>query len=200
LSSLFARAALDKARIRAALGARADAAQRRSSGLSTPTALLVAAACLYVPANVYPMARIPIDLKPMSYTVLGGVFELYDSHLAGLAVLVFCASFVVPLLKMAGLSWCAVATLRRSPRALIGRTRTYRILAEAGRWSLIDPFTIACSVPVLQFNGFVFGRAEAAATPFAAVAILTTLAAQRFDPRRMWDVVGANRANGPAHD
>ncbi len=199
LCSLFARAALDKAYIRAAIGPQASPVQRRAAGLSTPVALLLTAALLYAPANLYPMATIPIDLKPVSYTVLGGIVELYDSHLAGLAALVFCASFVVPILKMAGLSWCAVATVRRSPRALVGRTRTYRILAEIGRWSLVDPFTIACSVPVLQFNGLVFGRAEAAATPFAAVAVLTTLAAHRFDPRRMWDAAGANAPDASSH-
>jgi paraquat-inducible protein A len=39
----------------------------------------------------------------------------------------------------------------------------------------------------LHFNGLIDGRAEPAATPFAAVVILTTFAAQVFDPRLMWD-------------
>jgi paraquat-inducible protein A len=101
--------------------------------------------------------------------------------------LVFSASFAIPLLKMAGLSWCIVSVLHRSDRGLLGKTRAYRIIEEVGRWSMVDPLTIACFVPVLQFNGLIAGSAQAAATPFTAVVILTTLAVKAFDPRLMWD-------------
>ena len=52
---------------------------------------------------------------------------------------------------------------------------------------MVDPLTIACFVPVLGYSGQIYARAEAAALPFAAVVILTTLAVKHFDPRRMWD-------------
>ena len=68
-------------------------------------ALLLAAGLMYLPANIYPIATIPIDLKPTSYTVLGGVIDLVRSHLLGLAALVFTASFTIPLLKMLGFAW-----------------------------------------------------------------------------------------------
>jgi uncharacterized paraquat-inducible protein A len=38
--------------------------------------------------------------------------------------------------------------------------------------------TIACFVPVLQFNALIDGHAEPAVVPFSAVVILTTLAVQ----------------------
>ena len=37
----------------------------------------LAGVVLYVPANLYPMARIPIGLTPTSYTILGGIIELF---------------------------------------------------------------------------------------------------------------------------
>jgi paraquat-inducible protein A len=77
--------------------------------------------------------------------------------------------------------------MRRSQRRLIGKTRTYRLIEEIGRWSMIDPFTIACFIPVMDFNSLLYGRAGPAATPFAAVVILTTIAVKCFDPRDMWD-------------
>jgi paraquat-inducible protein A len=128
--------------------------------------------------------------------VLGGVVDLARSHLLGLALLVFGASFAIPLLKMVGLTWCIVSVLRRSNRNLVGKTWAYRIIEEIGRWSMVDPLTIACFVPVLHFNALIDGRAEPAATPFAAVVILTTLASKCFDPRLMWDA--AERSNDPA--
>jgi paraquat-inducible protein A len=161
--------------------------RRQATSLPRTTALLIAAALLYFPANLYPIATIPIDLKPTAYTVLGGIVDLERSGLLGLALIVFTASFTIPLLKMIGLGWCVASTVRRSNTHLIGRTRVYQAIEEVGRWSLVDPLTISCFVPVLHFNGLFYGSAEAAATPFAAVVILTTLASKSFDPRLMWD-------------
>jgi paraquat-inducible protein A len=160
---------------------------RRSENVSRTLALLLAAVLLYFPANLYSIATIPIDFRPTAYTVFGGIIDLSKSRFLGLALLVFCASFAIPILKMLGLSWCAVSSLRRSNRRLIGKTRVYRLLEEIGRWSMIDPFTIACFVPVMDFNALLYGRAGPAATPFAAVVILTTIAVKCFDPREMWD-------------
>jgi paraquat-inducible protein A len=165
---------------------------RKKNPYSRSLALLLAAGLMYIPANIYPIATIPIDLRPTSYTVLGGVIDLVRSHLIGLAVLVFTASFAIPLLKMLGLAWCASSAMCGSCRFLIGKTRVFRVVEEIGRWSMVDPLTIACFVPVLQFNALIDGHAEPAVIPFAAVVILTTLSVQLFDPRRMWDVAEQN--------
>ena len=161
---------------------------RRPDGNSRSMALLIAAVLLYLPANLYPIATIPINLTPTAYTVVGGIIDLSKSRLIVLAVLVFCASFAIPILKMAGLSWCALST--HSKKQLIGKTRVYRVIEEVGRWSMVDPFTIACFAPVMHFSSLIDGRAGPAATPFAAVVILTTLAVRCFDPRGMWDRAG----------
>jgi paraquat-inducible protein A len=163
-------------------------AARKRNPYSRSMALLLAAGLMYLPANIYPIATIPIGLRPTSYTVLGGVIDLVRSHLLGLAALVFTASFTIPLLKMLGLAWCASSAMCGSGRFLVGKTRVYRVVEEIGRWSMVDPLTIACFVPVLQFNALIDGHAEPAVIPFSAVVILTTLAVQLFDPRRMWDV------------
>ncbi len=166
---------------------------RKTNPYSRSVALLLAAGLLYLPANIYPIATIPIDLRPTSYTVLGGVIDLFRSHLLGLAVLVFTASFTIPLLKMLGLAWCASSAMCGSRRFLVGKTRVFRVVEEIGRWSMVDPLTIACFVPVLQFNALIDGHAEPAVVPFSAVVILTTFAVQFFDPRKMWDAAEQNR-------
>ncbi len=160
---------------------------RKPQAVARTAALLVAAALLYIPANLYPMATLPIGLTPTHYTVLQGVVDLMDAKLVGLAVLVLVASFVIPLAKLAGLAWCIASVVRRSSRHLVAKTRTFAVIEEIGRWSMIDPFVIACFVPVTQYNALISGSAEAAAPAFAAVVILTTLAAHCFDPRLMWD-------------
>ena len=160
---------------------------RKPHAVMVTAALTIAAMLLYLPANLYPMATLPVGFTPTRYTVLKGAIDLLDTKLYGLAALVLTASFAIPLAKLAGLAWCVTSVLRRSARHLHAKTRIFRVIEEIGRWSMVDPFVIACFAPITKFNALVYGSAEAAAPAFAAVVILTTLAARSFDPRLMWD-------------
>ena len=166
---------------------------RKPQSLARTAALAIAALLLYFPANLYPLATLPIGLIPTQYTVLQGVIDLGEAQLWGLALLVFTASFAIPLLKIAGLTWLVVSVLRRSAKRLVFKTRLYGVIEEIGRWSMIDPFVICCFTPVMHYNALIYGRAETAAVPFTAVVLLTTLASKCFDPRRIWDAAGVRR-------
>jgi paraquat-inducible protein A len=160
---------------------------REPDSVARAIALTAAGLILYIPANLFPIATLPIGLAPTKYNVLQGVIDLAQAHLFGLALLVFTASFAIPLLKLIGLTYCLVSVIRRSRQRLVLKTRVYRIVEEIGRWSMVDPFVIACFVPVMQYNALIYGRAEPAAPAFATVVILTMIAARAFDPRLMWD-------------
>jgi paraquat-inducible protein A len=160
---------------------------REPDSIARATALTFAGLIFYIPANLYPIATLPIGLTPTRYNVLQGVIDLAQAHLIGLALLVFTASFLIPFLKLAGISYCLFSVLSRSGRHLVFKTRVYRIVEEIGRWSMVDPFVIACFVPVMQYNSLIYGRAEPAAPAFATVVVLTMIAARAFDPRLMWD-------------
>ena len=170
---------------------------RKPSALMRGAALTLAGLVLYLPANLYPIATLPIGLTPTRYTVLEGVKDLVQSGLLGLAALVFTASFAIPFLKLAGMGVCVAAVLRPSNKHLVFKTRVYRLVEEIGRWSMVDPFVIACFVPVTRYNSLLYGRAETAAPFFAGVVVLTMIAADRFDPRLMWDA--ARRRACPHH-
>ena len=162
---------------------------RRRKKESVPRALALTAAgvLLYIPANLWPIATLPINYHPLKYTVFGGVVDLVEAGLLPLALLVFTASFAIPILKLIGLGWCIASVLRRSDKRLVAKTRTYRTVEEVGRWSMVDPFVIGCFVPVMHYNSLIYGRAEPAAVPFTAVVVLTIIGAKMFDPRLMWD-------------
>jgi paraquat-inducible protein A len=171
-------------RCRAKLQPRQPGAARRAA------AFTLAGVALYAPANLFPMATVPVGLEPGSYTVLQGVKDLFAARLWGLGLLVFSASFAVPLIKLLGMGWLVASVWEGSRRRLIAKTRVYRMVEEIGRWSMVDVLVIALFVPVIQFNAKLYGRAEPAATAFAAVVVLTMLATQVFDPRCMWDAAG----------
>jgi paraquat-inducible protein A len=83
-----------------------------------------------------------------------------------------------------------LATRQRWPHLLRSRTRLYRVIELAGRWSNIDVFMAAMLVSLLSPGGLVQVHAETGLTAFAAVVFLTMLAAASFDPRLMWDAAG----------
>ena len=156
--------------------------RREVESIGMTLALTIAAVLLYIP-----MAILPIHYRPTSYTVLRGVIDLFDAKFYGLAALVFVASFVIPVMKLVGLGWCAVSVMTRSRRHLVAKTRVYRLVDEVGRWSMVDPFVIGCIAPVLNYNALIHGGAGPAALPFTAVVVLTVFSAKTFDPRLMWD-------------
>ena len=161
-------------------------------------ALVVAALLLYVPANLYPMDLTRYLGHTQSYRIVDGVMALFGAGLWPLGVLVSCTSIGIPVAKLLGLGWCVLAVRTRSRRFLLLRTRIYRMIDEAGRWSSVDPFIIAVLVPLMHLRSLVTTQAGGAATAFVAVVMLTMIASRGFDPRLMWDAAleGAPHAHG----
>jgi paraquat-inducible protein A len=169
---------------------------RHPEAVGRAMALTTAGLVLYLPANIYPIATLPFGLKPTAYTIIEGIRDLIQAGLWGLALLVFCASFLIPFLKLVGITWCIASVLRQSDRMLVFKTKVYRVVEEIGRWSMVDPFVIACAVPVLRYNDILYGRADPGASAFAGVVIVTMIAARCFDPRLMWDAAGNRDQTG----
>jgi paraquat-inducible protein A len=161
---------------------------RKPESISRSWALVVAAACLYVPANIYPVMNITQLAKSQDFTIFGGIKELVDYGLWPLAALVFLASITIPLMKLAILSFLLIQTQRRRETHLLFRIRAYRVIDFIGRWSMIDIFMISILVALVRFSQLANVNAETGAPCFAAVVILTMFAVITFDPRLMWDV------------
>ncbi len=167
----------------------AQVQRRKRHSLSESWALLIAAALLYIPANTMPILTVIQLGQGLPSTILEGVVELADSGLWPLAALVFTASILVPVLKLLGLAYLLITTGRRSRRHLAVRTRIYRIVEAVGRWSMIDVFMISILTALVQMGALATVIPGPGALSFCAVVLLTMVAAQRFDPRLMWDAL-----------
>jgi paraquat-inducible protein A len=161
--------------------------QRRPRSIQTTWALTLAAAALYLPANLYPVMTVTYFGRGAPNTILSGAAELLAAGMWPLALLVFFASITVPVLKLVGLILMLVTTQRGSAYRLRDRTRLYRIVEAVGRWSMIDVFMIAILVALVHVGALTTVEPGGGAAAFAAVVILTMFAASAFDPRLMWD-------------
>lgn len=160
---------------------------RKPGSVQLTLALLIAGFLLYIPANLLPVLTVVRLGREERSTILSGVAELIDENLWPLAVIVFVASIVLPLLKLCGLSWMLIAIRRGSSRGLVARTRIYRFIDVVGRWSNIDVFMASVLVAVLQFGALTSVRIENGLVAFCAVVVITMIATSVFDTRLMWD-------------
>ncbi len=160
---------------------------RKPESFSRTWAFTIAAAFLYIPANIYPFMNLTSVAQTQSYTIMGGIIELADVGLWPLALLVLFASITIPLLKLVGLVYMLISTQRGNTGFLRGRTTAYRILDFIGRWSMIDVFMVSILVALVHFGQFANVSANVGAICFAAVVVLTLFAVNAFDPRLMWD-------------
>ncbi|WP_426399172.1 paraquat-inducible protein A [Ralstonia sp. R-29] len=163
--------------------------ERRPASISRTAALLLAAALLYIPANLLPVMHSTSLGRSEDDTILSGVAYFWTSGDWGLAAVVFIASVVVPMLKLAILALLVFAAHRRSTWRPHERTRLYRLVERIGRWSMLDVFVVALTVALVHFGSFAVITAGPGALAFGAVVILTMIASMQFDPRLIWDPV-----------
>ena len=106
-----------------------------------------------------------------------------------LAIIIFVASIVVPVMKLVALAILAATAQRRSRWRPEQRTMLYRIVEFVGRWSMLDIFVITLTVALVRFQSLAVITAGPGALAFCAVVVLTMMASMQFDPRLIWDPV-----------
>ena len=118
---------------------------------------------------------------------MSGVVFLWQSGSWPLAVLVFFASIVVPLTKLAILTLLVASVQFRATWFPHQPTRLYRLIEFIGRWSMLDLYVITVLAALVRLQSLATIKAGPGAIAFGAVVVLTMLASKAFDPRLIWD-------------
>lgn len=160
---------------------------RKPDSLSRTRALLLAAAVLYVPANLLPVMETRSLFGMQKDTILSGVVYFWTTDSQGLAALIFTVSVLVPLMKIGTLGLLAAGIGLQSKLGPHQRTRLFTIVEAIGRWSMLDIFVVALMVGLVRFPTLAEVEAGPGAAVFGAVVVLTMLAALSLDPRLIWD-------------
>jgi paraquat-inducible protein A len=159
---------------------------RRPQSLQATWAYLAAAAVLYVPANVLPIMTTVNFFRQDTYTIAGGIVELWNEASWVLAIIVFVASIAVPLVKLGALALLAWSVRWRPAWRRAERARLYRVVEAVGHWSMLDVYVVVLLAGVVRFGPLASVQAEPGLLAFGAVVVLTMLAARSFDPRLIW--------------
>lgn len=152
---------------------------------SLTLALLVAAAVMLLPAHILPVMTTTSFGVSSPSTIIGGVIQLWQSGDAPVAIIVFVASLVIPIVKILILGMLLV-TKARSSTAQRHRILAYRVTDWIGRWSMIDIFVVAILVALVRSGKLMSVYPGNAAVAFALTVILTMLAAMTMDTKRFF--------------
>lgn len=160
---------------------------RKPDSVARTWAFLLAAILVYIPANTLPIMRTYTLLEDRQDTIVSGVIALWAGGSWDLALIVFIASVVVPIAKIAVL---AVLLLSVQFGWLTGRrrrTRLFRLVEWVGQWSMLDIFVVVLMVALVQFSTLARIDAGPGAAAFGTVVVMTMFAAHAFDARLIWD-------------
>jgi paraquat-inducible protein A len=152
---------------------------------------------VYIPANLLPIMETSSLFGAEKDTILSGVIFLWHSGSWDLALVVFIASIMVPLMKLMALTVLLVSVQCRSVWRPVQRARLYRLVELVGRWSMLDIYVVTVLAALVQIGSLATIKAGPAVVPFGAVVVLTMFAAQQFDPRLIWDPLQKER---PVHE
>ena len=161
--------------------------RRTTAGLHMTAAFSLAALILFVPANVFPILQREKLGRISTNTVWQGCVALYRDGQWGIALIVFLASIVIPLLKLAVLFFLVATTWARWRHARLLRTRLYQFVERIGRWAMLDVFAMAILVSLVKLGPLARVVPGQGLLAFGGVVVFTLLASASFDPQLIWE-------------
>ena len=156
---------------------------RRRSSLGRTAAAALGAFFLYWPAILLPILESERLGHRHEASLLGGTIELLrqGSWFVGSVVLAF--SIILPLVKIVLLlELSLLGVFERKHKAL-----TYRIMENAGKWSMMDVMLLAFLVMLVKLGDLATFQIGPAVFAFAGCVAMSMLASLSFDPHSIWE-------------
>lgn len=160
---------------------------RKHDSINRAWAFLISAFIMYIPANTEAIMLTGALGQNSSDTILSGIFYFLAHGDWPLALVIFSASVLLPLLKMIAIAYLLIMVQRGSQLRLKEKTRLYLIAEVMGRWSMVDVFVVAILAALIQLGKLTSIAPGPAGIAFAAMVILTMFSAMAFEPRLIWD-------------
>jgi paraquat-inducible protein A len=154
----------------------------RPSASALPTLIFsLTALILYFPANFFPFMTLELYGNRNSSTIWSGIVSLNEAGSWPIAIIVFLASIVIPLLKLIVLFYLSLTA--QNHRHLRFKRVLYQTVEAIGRWSMLDIFLLAILVAIIKLGAWTTAEPEVGSLLFAGVVIFTMIASAMFDPR-----------------
>lgn len=172
----------------------------KAKSIQQTWALLITSILLYVPANMLPIMITVNFGNTKENSILSGVVTLWQSGSYPVAIVIFVASILVPILKILVLMWLLITIQCNLTMKERDRIRWYRLVEYIGRWSMVDIFVVAMLASLIQLGNAMTVIPGPAIVAFAGVVIMTIIAANTFDTRLIWTTSSSQLGRHKAPD
>lgn len=158
---------------------------RNSPGsLDRTLALVLAAAVLFIIANVYPLLGIEIQGSRNATNLYGAVHALWNQDMRPISLLVFITAILVPGIELSMLIYLLLPLwLQRKPA---GIAVILRILQSIKPWGMVEVFMLGILVSVVKLSGSSSIIPGVALWSFGALTLMLAAVAASFNPRDVW--------------
>ena len=153
-------------------------------------ALLVTSLIIYIPANLFGIMITVVFGSASTSTIMDGVIYMWQAGDIPVALVIFAASVVIPILKIISLSWLcyfALAVKDKNKHNCLKMKKLYNAVEFIGKWSMIDIFVVSVVCSLVRNQQMMGVYPDIGVCFFATVVIITMIASQKFDPRLLWD-------------
>ena len=161
--------------------------KRVKNSLQEALSLTICAIFLYIPAMLYPMMEVTKFGVNIESTIIEGVISFLEYENYFIAIVIFIASIVIPMIKLVGLLFIFISLKINLKVDNKTKDLMFKFIEAIGKWSMIDIYVVAILASVVQLDEVFNIKGGLAATSFALMVILTMIAANRFDTRIIWD-------------
>ncbi|WP_423840459.1 paraquat-inducible protein A [Vibrio mytili] len=160
---------------------------RKPQSIQKTWAYLLVATIAIFPANLIPISVLLTNGRRLEDTIFSGVASLIKSGMYGIAIIIFVASIVVPVIKILGLAYIMLCI--KFKRSVFKRQRMmiYFAVKWIGKWSVMDLFVISIMMTLVDRGQILDFTPGYGAVAFGVVVVFTMLAADSIDPRLIWD-------------
>ncbi len=160
---------------------------RAKNSLQKTWALLITSMIFIFPANLYPITYLLKNNMRYPDTIFSGIMSLVESDMLTIAIIVFIASIIVPIFKIAALAFILLAIQFKWRFSQRTQLQLFVMVDWIGKWSILDLFVISIMTAVFDKGHLLAVYPGIAATSFTVVVVATLFAAHSFDTRLIWD-------------
>ena len=143
-------------------------------------AFLISSIIFYIPANIEPILQTNKLSTSTNNTIISGIFELWQDGDVPIAIIVFLASVLIPILKFVILFYLIVDI--KSCKFVTFKKKLYKFIEVSGPWSLLDVFVVFVLSVMVHFLS-VSVIPQPGVFYFLIMVIFLILASLSFDER-----------------
>jgi paraquat-inducible protein A len=160
-------------------------ARRRGLQVNEVLALTVAAAILFVIANVTPVLTIEVGGMHTEANISTAALSMDSGWISGAALVLAATTFLVPLLQISLLLWLLAfsSAARRVPGFRIVLVALHRLRP----WSMTEVFLLGALVAIVKLSSWVRVVPGDGIWALAGLTIILTILS-RVDPRAWWNL------------